>query len=309
MADDSPRANEQLIDLTGWSVGEASAKLVELATAAGYSVAATAPGSYRLARTRRKMLVVKHVESVTVTISENRDGTRARIVGSVDSALIDHLASRPNPNHIDAPPVAGSDPMPSPVAQAPASTTALSGDAQPTLTPAPARPSVSGPPRGGLITTPSWARQPEPLDPPRVHQLPDPAPVVAVANDVDEELDARTVARSSIRSEPTGPSIALPDGRVLPLTSAVVVGRGPDVARGPLGAAPLAIADPSLSKTHAVLEADASGVWVTDLHSTNGTAVEAGGSSARCEPGVRTPLPPGAVVRLGDVVVSMRGVA
>ncbi len=309
MADESPRANEQVVDLTGWSVGEASAKLVELATAAGYSVAATAPGSYRLARTRRKMLVVKQVESVTVTISENREGTRARVVGSVDSTLIDHLSSGRSAQAGGAPPVAPSASMASPPVQTPTSAVAPIADSPATPVPLPAERSAPPSPPGGLITTPSWARQPEPLDPPRVQQLPDPAPVIAVADDVDEELDARTVARSSIRSEPTGPSIALPDGRVLPLTSAIVVGRGPDVALGPLGAAPLAIADPSLSKTHAALEADAAGVWVTDLHSTNGTALEGGGSTARCEPGVRTALPRGAVVRLGDVVVSVRGVA
>ncbi len=309
MAEESPRSNEQVVDLTGWSVGEASAKLVELATAAGYSVAATAPGSYRLARTRRKMLVVKQVESVTVTISENRDGTRARIVGSVEPSLIDHFDPRRNSQATDAPPVAPSGSMALPAVQPPTSAVVPIADSPSTPTAVPPARSAPPSPPGGLITTPSWARQPKPLDPPRVQQLADPAPVIAVASDVDEELDARTVARSSIRSEPTVPSIALPDGRVVPLTSAIVVGRGPDVERGPVGAAPLAIADPSLSKTHAVLEADGSGVWVTDLHSTNGTALEGGGSTTRCEPGVRTPLPRGAVVRLGDVVVSMRGVA
>ena len=308
MAEAPTQANEQVVDLAGWSVGQASAKLVELATAAGYSVVATAPGSYRLARTRRKMLIVKQVESVTITISENRDGTRARIVGSVDSILIDHLAAGGNPLATNVPPVARPGSAASPAVQTPTSAVAPIADPPSTRTPVPVQPSVPAPPPGGLITTPSWARQPQPLDPPRVQQLPDPVPVMAVADDIDEELDARTVARSSIRSEPTRPSIALPDGRVLPLTPAIVVGRGPDVARGPLGAAPLAIADPSLSKTHAVLEADASGVWVTDLHSTNGTALEVGGSTARCAPGVRTPLPPGAIVRLGDVVVAMRGV-
>ena len=170
--------------------------------AAGYSVAATAPGSYRLARTRRKMLVVKQVESVTVTISENRDGTRARIVGSVDSAL-------------DRPPLCGEEcsgsgwphrsPRPLPwrrrryrppgIAAAPSQTRHRRRRPSPQTGPLRRRPP------GGLITTPSWARQPEPLDPPTVQQLPDPAPVIAVADDVDEELDASTVARSSIRAE------------------------------------------------------------------------------------------------------------
>jgi hypothetical protein len=309
MVEQSPLANERVVDLSGCTVGEASAKLVELATAAGYSVAATAPGSYRLARTRRKMLVAKQVESVTVAITENRDGTRARIVGSLDATVIDHLISVRSVQAREVPPVAPSKSAAPPTVFMPTSSVDPIADPPSTPTATPVPPSAPLPSSGGLITTPSWARQPEPLDPPTVQQPPDPSPTTAVAPDVEEELDARTVARSSLRSEPSGPAIALPDGRVMPLASAIVIGRGPDAGRGPVGATPLAVADPSLSKTHAVVEADAGGVWVTDLHSTNGTAFEGDGATTRCEPGVRTPLPPGAVVRLGDVVVSMRGVA
>ena len=299
MPDELANVNERVVDLAGRSAGESSAKLVELATTLGYSIAATAPGSYRLARTRRRMLIVKHVESVTITISEDRSGTRARIVGTVDSALIEHLVVTTTHLTPARPAILDAHSAASPVAPLP--TTPSAG---------PSRPSPPTPSPGGMITTPSWARQLEPPTLSGLRQADVFAAPVTSSDDVSDEPDARTVARSSIRREQaSGPSIGLPDGRVVPLTSPIVIGRGPDPSRGPSGAVALAVADPSLSKTHAVFEVDSTGIWVTDLHSTNGTALEGVGSAIPCAPGARTRLPTGAVVRFGDVVVTTQGVA
>ena len=106
---------------------------------------------------------------------------------------------------------------------------------------------------------------------------------------------------------PREPALALPDGRTVALHAPVVVGRDPDVSRGPVGSEGISYADPSLSKTHATVETGANGVYVTDLHSTNGTSIEAPGAAMSCAPGERTMVPPGSVVRFGDVVASLVG--
>jgi Inner membrane component of T3SS, cytoplasmic domain len=84
-------------------------------------------------------------------------------------------------------------------------------------------------------------------------------------------------------------------GEELPIPSpAVVVGRaaGCDVV----------VDDDSVSAQHARLEYDL-GAWrITDLGSTNGTAVE----GVRLAPDLATPLPYGASVRLGGVQLQFR---
>jgi hypothetical protein len=77
---------------------------------------------------------------------------------------------------------------------------------------------------------------------------------------------------------------------------AVTLGRGPD--------ADVRIDDDSVSDVHARLEYDM-GAWrLTDLDSTNGTGVE----GVKLAPGVPTPLPYGATVRLGGVRLQFREV-
>ena len=62
--------------------------------------------------------------------------------------------------------------------------------------------------------------------------------------------------------------------------------------------------DDSVSAQHARLEYDMGGWRITDLQSTNGTAVE----GVRLAPGVPTPLPYGVTVRLGGVQLQFREV-
>jgi hypothetical protein len=83
----------------------------------------------------------------------------------------------------------------------------------------------------------------------------------------------------------------------------IVLGRHPATDAAPAGAAPIALSDParSVSKTHALLEVVDDVLAVTDLHSTNGTSIEASdGRTSRLDPGHRTPVPGGATVLLGE---------
>ena len=66
-------------------------------------------------------------------------------------------------------------------------------------------------------------------------------------------------------------------------------------------AVPIALADPerSVSKTHAALAPTLDGVWVTDLHSTNGTRIEQRNRTVAATPDVPAPALGGAVIRFG----------
>lgn len=93
--------------------------------------------------------------------------------------------------------------------------------------------------------------------------------------------------------------IELDNGDVLPLDSAVVLGRNPSV---PAGEHAVVIEDDtrSVSKTHVRLAVSNGEVLVTDLHSTNGVVIVAGGTRATCDPGRPTPVPAGAAVQFGQ---------
>ena len=83
----------------------------------------------------------------------------------------------------------------------------------------------------------------------------------------------------------------------LPVASPVVtIGKGAQCD--------LVLADDSVSAVHARLEFDAGGWRLTDLESTNGTAVE----GVRLAPGVPTPVHPGMTVRFGGVPMLFRDV-
>lgn len=86
-------------------------------------------------------------------------------------------------------------------------------------------------------------------------------------------------------------------GEQIPVPAPVVsVGRGAD--------ADVVIDDDSVSALHARLEFDL-GAWrITDLGSTNGTAIE----GVKLAPNVPTPLPYGAAVRFGGVKLHFREV-
>lgn len=84
------------------------------------------------------------------------------------------------------------------------------------------------------------------------------------------------------------------------------LGRNPVATSGHANAPVLAVNDAakSVSKTHAMLEVDADGLWVQDLESTNGVWVVPQGQDAiEVTPGQRVGVPAGADLELGDLVI------
>lgn len=122
----------------------------------------------------------------------------------------------------------------------------------------------------------------------------------------DDDLDATVV---SSRKRPRSPwHLVLPDGQPYAIESTVLLGR--DVkprAKWP-SAKLLSVDDPtkSVSKTHAVLEADAEQLWITDLKSTNGVVVTSpDGDESDGDDGGRVRVQPGSTITLGKYVIQV----
>ncbi len=112
-------------------------------------------------------------------------------------------------------------------------------------------------------------------------------------------------AVAPIRPYTRAATIELDSGQRLGLESALVIGRSPSTtADAPASVYQWPDLSRTLSKSHARLEWDGRIVWVTDLGSTNGTFLGAAGvgvtGGQRLIAFQRTPLPPTAVLRLGD---------
>ncbi|HWL44885.1 MAG TPA: FHA domain-containing protein [Ilumatobacter sp.] len=297
MSDTAGRA-ERLVDLRTLALGDATRTILDLAGQLGYSVAASGPGTYRLARTRRKLLG-KDTEEVVVTVFDGRAGTQARFVGPIDAALLEHLAPLTGPPAV-APPPPGPSPAPALGAAPPAPLTPV----PPAPTPV-NRPSQAPVPNQIIGAVPGVApRAAAPAPPPA------PAPSAPAYPDT-AEVDERTIVNLRREAVPppaaTEPGLVLPGGKFVALTTPVVLGRSPDPSRGPAGAVAVPVAEPSLSKTHLAAAATTGGVLVTDLHSSNGTVVEAGDGRARCEPGVAVFVPWGAALIAGALVIEVVG--
>lgn len=92
------------------------------------------------------------------------------------------------------------------------------------------------------------------------------------------------------------------DGARYPLAAVTVIGRNPAAPAGDQ-AQPVSVSDPasSMSKTHARFAIGDDGVWVEDLHSSNGTRVlDPSGILVEAAPGRRVHAPWGGSVELGD---------
>ena len=97
--------------------------------------------------------------------------------------------------------------------------------------------------------------------------------------------------------------IRLDDGRDFRLERSVLIGRNPAPAAGESQAQLLPVPDPgrTISKTHLHLLTDGTGVWITDRHSTNGSAVTTpDGMRTALQPGVPAFVSPGTTVHFGD---------
>jgi hypothetical protein len=84
----------------------------------------------------------------------------------------------------------------------------------------------------------------------------------------------------------------------------LVLGRDPVPAPQHADAKPVPVVDParSVSKTHALVDAAADGVSVTDLHSTNGVRIRTADVGLHeLAPGIPAVVPPGESILLGDL--------
>ncbi|MFE4837135.1 RDD family protein [Arthrobacter sp. NPDC056691] len=120
----------------------------------------------------------------------------------------------------------------------------------------------------------------------------------------DDAMD-RTQVRAGVRQDTPEAvlRITLDDGRDFRLERTVLIGRNPAPAAGESQAQLLPVPDPgrTISKTHLHLLTDGAGVWVTDRHSTNGSAVTTpDGMRTALQPGVPAFVSPGTTVHFGD---------
>nr|WP_243848725.1 FHA domain-containing protein [Lysinibacter cavernae] len=103
-------------------------------------------------------------------------------------------------------------------------------------------------------------------------------------------------------------SLALPDGRIIPVEGIVLIGRKPRSERIVSGVLPTLVQVPSpqgvVSSTHLEVRHEGSAVLVTDVGSSNGTAlIIQGQPPRRLRAGEPTVVIPGTLLDLGDGVV------
>jgi uncharacterized RDD family membrane protein YckC len=159
------------------------------------------------------------------------------------------------------------------------------------------------------VASPLASRTPGPRTPVASQTPVDPAPparraLPGSAVHPDDAMD-RTQVRAGGRQESPEAAlrITLDDGRDFRLERTVLIGRNPAPAGGESQAQLLPVPDPgrTISKTHLHLLTDGTGVWVTDRHSTNGSAVTTpDGMRTALQPGVPAFVSPGTTVHFGD---------
>jgi hypothetical protein len=259
---------EHSIDVVGLGIGAAAEMFVRVSSEAGYTVVATAPNRFRLARVHRPtwasflavatavfaglgllFLLVKRTEAGEGAIVEDRSGVKLRLTGGLPNDLVDRLRSA--------------------------------------LTAVPQR-SGTGP--TAVSFRPSGDHWPAAVatveQPPALLQ---PAPI-----------SAHTVPRTAAAI------LVLADGRFIAVGAGAVLGRSPSPDAQLPAAAAYAVDEPSLSKTHATFGPLPTGVWVVDHHSTNGTTVFAEGQATQCRPGVRVEAPFGSHVIAGELQILVK---
>jgi hypothetical protein len=149
----------------------------------------------------------------------------------------------------------------------------------------------------GFITPPPGLVPPRHDTDTRTERMPRTGPALPVFNPPPAPQQ-----ESQAKQPPTW-LVVLPTGARVPIDGALLVGRNPVRFEPWTSAGLLPVDDParSVSKTHAVLEASADGVRITDLHSTNGVSVmDAAGAATPLAPGVATAATAGATVLLGS---------
>ena len=240
----------------------------------------------------------------------------------VSASVAPHGPSAPAPWPV-APPEAAA-PVPSPVAPRDVVIPALSApDVVTPGRPAAAAPAaqaqpVPAPPGGAIISSvpgrPSGggagAVPPPPPPPPPVAPAGvrpaaptaagpfSPLPAPPVADDDDAEL---TVASLAIAAPVADVQLVFDDGATLPVSGRGRIGRDPVVGAEPVThLVPLTDASKSVSKTHLEFTLADGGLWVCDLHSTNGSSIEHAGTRTALVAGEWVRAEPGAIVHVGS---------
>ncbi|WP_438354538.1 RDD family protein [Microbacterium sp. CJ88] len=236
-----------------------------------------------------------------------------------------------------APPAPLANPYLPPPAGAPAVPAPVPGTRFPSATPA--SPAPVGPPASTSagFAPADFAPAGSPATPPA--SVPPPAStgmISAVPGVTSEPSEVRSIARTSegsvesLRTSHDSPtsdageaddldatragtarpiaSLAWDDGTAMAVFGRTLFGRNPAPEDG---AVAVAVRDEtlSLSKTHFEVDGDASGVWVIDRHSTNGTILVRDGLRQQLAAGTRMPLRSGDRLEFGDRRVSVGGVA
>ncbi|KDA05437.1 hypothetical protein DC31_16955 [Microbacterium sp. CH12i] len=232
-----------------------------------------------------------------------------------------------------APPQSVAAPAPSvhpaPAAQAPPLVPASPAPLMPSL-PTPVAPSAPA-----LVVAPAPSND-DPLiafvpgitqDAPPVRSVSEQPAVVAPAPKVDSSVQEETQLRGDVRPAPApllhessdleDTRISIPghrliftwdDGTRVTVSRRTIFGRNPAPEQG---AEVVSVRDEtlSLSKTHFEAAAEASGGWIIDRHSTNGTAVVRDGHRIVCAPGEQVRIKLGDAIEIGDRIVTIGGYA
>ena len=98
------------------------------------------------------------------------------------------------------------------------------------------------------------------------------------------------------------------DGTRVTVSKRTIFGRNPAPEQGAV-VVPVRDETLSLSKTHFEAAAEASGGWVTDRNSTNGTAIVRDGHRIVCTPGEPVRIRLGDAIEIGDRIVTIGGYA
>lgn len=314
---------EESIDLSHRLPREVADALIAIVGAAGYDVITIDDLRYQLSRRVRPgwagvlgwatvpllvgvaLLAVRATERCEAVVS-GAPTTRLRLSGRLPVELRDRLralAATP------APPLA---PQPVPGARA-------------WQTPPAWQASGSGP---AAVSTPAAAPAPAPVSapapvgweaPPPSHQAPATSVIQPLGpGELIDGVPGRTGDDSTVRRSSEVDSAAAvdggdappvpvellmqPAGRALRLARLSLIGREPRPGPGEQPDQLVTVQDSAVSKTHLAFGLDATGAWVCDRNSTNGTAiVDSHGEIRRCPAGTRVPLRPGDTVALGSL--------
>ena len=239
-------------------------------------------------------------------------GTTGAPAGPPGAASAPRAAGAPrassSPRAASAPGAAGAFAGPPGVASAPRAASAPRTSSAPGAASAPGTGDPSGRAPSGLDTL--AIPQSAPASAAATSAAPTGWAAQASADDtmVLDAPDTRTRRRTARHRRRTDEQtiVLVPDtgGESIPLPEPTVVGRDPRNISAYPQAQRASIFDPSrsVSKTHALLVPVPGGVWVTDLHSTNGTRIESNGAVTALVPEKEEAAMPGSKVVFGNAV-------